>query len=148
MKRGIASLSIQALGNWHFTTLPPRTQPATPWTGGTWVSPLNSIPPIFSDSDTGIHPVTFKCTHRAPDMQEQQKQETAGFLNKDSSVRNPGHDVIHALSVSELQELARQLVQQTPFLSVCLSVYPSVYLQELQNQIAGFKSWFLYCLAA
>lgn len=116
-------------GPWQLVvhnSLPLRTQPATPWTGGTWVSPLNSIPPTFSDSDTGIHPVTFKCTHQAPEMQEQQKQETAGFPNKDSSVRNPGHAVIRALSVSELQELARQVVQQTPLLSVCLSTHLSI----------------------
>lgn len=107
------------------------------------MSPLSSIPPAFLDSDTGIHPVTSKRTHQAPEMQDQQKQEAAGFLNKDSSVRTPGHAVIRALSVSELRELARQLVQQTPLLSVCLSTHLSICRNSearLLCSILGFST--------
>lgn len=67
--------SIPALGHQHLPTfLPLRTQPAAPamdrWYLGESPDPR---PPTFSDSNTGVCPVTFQCTSSSPERQEKQK---------------------------------------------------------------------------
>lgn len=86
-------------------------------------------PPTFSDSDAGVHPITFKCTPSSPGVQEKQKQGEAGFLDKGISVWVLG--VLSSLLPASLNCKSWEGNLCNSPLSVCVSTCVSVHLQEL-----------------